>query len=51
MSDPSKQAPIVKSANAARQAVTGHNVRFVLVVSVIAAIVALGVVWIAIAGH
>jgi hypothetical protein len=49
MSDPSPQAPIVKSTNAARQAVTGHNVRIVLAVSVFAAIVALGVAWIAIA--
>jgi len=51
MSQPSHETPIVKSADAARQAVTGHNVRFVLIISVVAAIVALGAVWILIAGH
>jgi hypothetical protein len=44
------EAPIVKSTTAARQAVTGHNVRIVLAISVVAAIIALGVVWISI-GH
>jgi hypothetical protein len=45
------EAPIVKSTNAARQAVTGHNVRIVLAISIVAAIIALGVAWISIAGH
>jgi hypothetical protein len=44
------EAPIVKSTTEARQAVTGHNVRIVLAISVVAAIIALGVVWISI-GH
>jgi hypothetical protein len=45
------EKPIVKSTNAARQAVTGHNVRIVLAVSVVVAVIALGVTWISIAGH
>jgi hypothetical protein len=45
------EARIVKSTNAARQAVTGHNVRIVLAISVVAAIIALGVAWINVAGH
>jgi hypothetical protein len=50
MSEPSNEKPIVKSTTAARQGVTGQNVRLVLAVSVIAAIIAVGVVWLSVAG-
>ena len=37
----SSAAPIVKKADEARQGVTGHNVRYVLMISLATAIVAL----------
>jgi hypothetical protein len=51
MSNPSDETRTVKSTNAARQAVTGHNVRFVLIFGVAAAIIALAAAWIVVAGH
>jgi hypothetical protein len=39
--------PIQKPTNAARQGVTGHNVRYVLAVSLGAAVVILAVLWFA----
>jgi hypothetical protein len=35
----------VKSATEAREGVTGHNVRYVLIVSVVGVILAFGAVW------
>jgi hypothetical protein len=46
-SEPGDQRPVVKTANQARQGVTGHNVRYVLTVGTALAIVALAVVWFA----
>jgi hypothetical protein len=46
-----EERPIVKSTDAARQAVTGHNVRFVLAISLFSAVVCLGIIWLAFAGH
>jgi len=43
MLDEQNQAPITKSTNAARQGVTGHNVRWVLAISMLAVIVCFGV--------
>jgi hypothetical protein len=40
-----ENAPIVKSATAARQGVTGHKVRYVLAISLAAAIIGLGIIW------
>ena len=37
--------PIEKSTNAARQGVTGHNVRYVLMISVGAAVLVLACTW------
>ena len=39
------QEPIEKSTNAARQGVTGHNVRYVLAISLGATVVILAVLW------
>ena len=50
MSYPSNDPPVAKSTTDARQGVTGHNVRYVLAISVVAAIIAVGVVWLSIAG-
>ena len=36
---------IVKSATEAREGVTGHNVRYVLIVSLIGVVLAFGVLW------
>jgi hypothetical protein len=36
---------IVKSATDAREGVTGHNVRYVLIVSVVGVILAFGALW------
>ena len=49
VSDPDR--PIVKRTNEARQAVTGHNVRYVLAISLVAAVLALGVLWGVSFGH
>jgi hypothetical protein len=43
--------PIVKNTTEARQGVTGHHVRYVLGISLISAVVALGAVWIVLHGH
>jgi hypothetical protein len=37
--------PIEKSTNAARQGVTGHNVRYVLMISLGAAVLVLACIW------
>ena len=42
---------IVEDTTAARQGVTGHNVRYVLGFSLFSAVVALGVIWILFYGH
>ena len=39
--------PVEKSANEARQGVTGHNVRYVLAISLGAAVLLLVCVWLA----
>ena len=39
------QEPIEKSTDAARQGVTGHNVRYVLAISLVAAVVILAILW------
>jgi hypothetical protein len=39
-----ENAPIVKSTTAARQGVTGHNVRYVLAISLAAAMIGLGII-------
>jgi hypothetical protein len=36
---------IVKSTTEAREGVTGHNVRYVLIISVVGVILAFGAVW------
>jgi hypothetical protein len=51
MDERTNEPPIVKSGNAARQGVTGHNVRYVLAISFSAAIVALVIVWIVVSAH
>lgn len=45
------ERPIVKSTNEARQAVTGHNVRYVLAFGTLGAVVALGILWLVFVGH
>jgi hypothetical protein len=45
MPDQRDNTRIVKSTNSVRQGVTGHNVRWVLAISILSAIVCLGVVW------
>ena len=42
--------PILTGPPDARAGVTGHNVRYVLAISVVAAIIAVGVAWLSIAG-
>jgi hypothetical protein len=42
---------VVEDTTAARQGVTGHNVRYVLGFSLFSAVVALGVIWILFYGH
>jgi hypothetical protein len=37
--------PVVKNTVEAREGVTGHNVRYVLVISLAGAVVAFGVLW------
>jgi hypothetical protein len=49
--DQKPDAPIIKNTNEARQAVTGQHVRYVLIVSSIGAIIALGVIWVVLSGH
>lgn len=44
-SEPGDQQVVVKTANQARQGVTGHNVRYVLAIGTGLAIAALAVVW------
>ena len=39
------EGPIRKTATEARSAVTGHNVRYVLVIGLLAAIVAMAFAW------
>jgi hypothetical protein len=39
--------PVQKSTNAARQGVTGHNVRYVLAISRGVAVVILAIIWFA----
>jgi hypothetical protein len=41
------EQPIEKSTNKARQGVTGHNVRYVLAISLGAAVVILAILWFA----
>jgi len=50
MADHTDETPIVKSKNAARQGVTGHNVRLVLFLGLSGAIIALVVVWLSVTG-
>jgi hypothetical protein len=42
---------IVEDTTAARQGVTGHNVRYVLGISLFTAVIALGAIWILFYGH
>jgi hypothetical protein len=42
---------IVEDTTAARQGVTGHNVRYVLGISLVSAVIALGAIWILFYGH
>jgi hypothetical protein len=46
-----QEHPIEKPTNAARQGVTGHNVRYVLAISLAAAVVILGCLWFAFFGR
>jgi hypothetical protein len=48
---PPHERPIEKSTDAARQGVTGHNVRYVLAISLGAAVVILGCIWFAFFGR
>ena len=41
----------MKSTIEARQAVTGHNVRYVLAFGLFGAVIALGIVWFLFVGH
>jgi hypothetical protein len=45
--DNTSDTPIVKGTVQARQGVTGHNVRYVLLISLGAAVLILAVVWLA----
>ena len=49
MSDPHNRT--VKSTNEARQAVTGHKVRYVLAISLSAVVVAFGILWLVFFGR
>jgi hypothetical protein len=49
--DRPNQTPVTKSANSARQGVTGHNVLWVLAISTLAAIICLGGLWVMFFGH
>jgi hypothetical protein len=48
---PGSDTTIVKSKNEARQGVTGHNVRYVLWISVAAVIILFAIVWFVYFGH
>jgi len=41
-----REQRIVKSATEAREGVTGHNVRYVLLVSLVGVVIAFGVLWV-----
>jgi len=45
MSERTDQRPVEKSTVAARQGVTGHNVRYVLVVGTAAVVVLFALIW------
>jgi hypothetical protein len=45
MSSQGSERPIVTTTNRARDGVTGHNVRYVLITSVIAVVVIFGGLW------
>jgi hypothetical protein len=42
---PESDTPIVKSTNQARQGVTGHNVRYVLVIGILAVAAIFALLW------
>jgi hypothetical protein len=45
MGNQSTERPIVTTADRAREGVTGHNVRYVLVISIAAVAVLFGALW------
>ena len=45
MSDRNTERPIVTTTNRAREGVTGHNVRYVLTVGLVAIVVIFGGLW------
>jgi hypothetical protein len=51
MLDRSEKARVTKSADSARQGVTGHNVRWVLAISLLAVVVCFAALLIAFTAH